>query len=214
MFLNELSDKIWATKNARFTAYRRMKRNRVSSNVALSLLSVQIIAINLLVFTDYFKIYSNSITIITIILSTFILVLSLLINQLQYESREKNYHNCGIDLDILNQKIKLRIEDEAPINLDENKDTLNEYSQILQKYSLNHTEFDHLWSTKMDRTWVNRCILYLRWYIFDMNTFYWFMSLLIPFASILIILYVSVYIKTGQVIEFQKIVVLFHCIKR
>lgn len=189
MFLEELSNKIWNTKNARFTAYRRMKRSRVSSTVTLALLSAQIIAINLLVFTNYFKKYSNRITIITIILSVFILVVSLLITQLQYDNREKNYHSCGIELDLLNQNLKLKMEESNNILLAEKKDLLNDYYIIIQKYNLNHTEFDHLWATKKNANKKDSFFLLLRWYILDMNTFYWSLSLLIPILSILIILF-------------------------
>ena len=74
MYLEKLSDKIWATKNARFTASRRMHRNKISSAAATSMLSASIIAINLLVFLpnkssdNKFSVY---VTLSTIILSVF-----------------------------------------------------------------------------------------------------------------------------------------------
>ena len=182
-FLENLSDKIWYTEKARFVASRRMKRNRVSSNVALSMISLQIIAINLLVFLPSIEQYSTRITILTIILSGFILVLSLLISLLQYERKEMNYHQCGLELDHLNQSIKLLESFDEPIDQKKRQEFLDEYARILAKYNQNHTTFDYLYACGK----MNKFFKFVRWYVFDVNTFYCILVLLIPILSLFLI---------------------------
>ena len=183
-FLKTFCDnKIWATKNARFTASRRMKRNKVSSNVAMSMLSFQIIAINLLTFLSSFKEYEQRITIITIILSGFTLVLSLLISLLQYEKRETNYHQCGIELDYLNQDIQLAMSREEPLSFKDKETYIQKYFNIIEKYNLNHTTFDYMYAA--DKYNVNE--RFLRWYVFDINTFYWALVIVVPLVSLFVI---------------------------
>ena len=88
-FLESLSDKVWNTKNARFTASRKMRRNKYASNIMTTLLSAYIIIINLLVYTDRFKAVNVQITILTIALSILILVVTLMINQVEYEKKRE-----------------------------------------------------------------------------------------------------------------------------
>ena len=199
MYLQKLSDKVWATKNARFCASRRMWRNRKSSTVAVALLSASIIAVNMLVFFDSFKVCSVVITVVTVILSTFSLVMSLLIAMLRYEYREDNYHQCGIELENLNQRIKLRIveltrrnENDGDVESpeDENEKFLREYTDIQKKYNQNHTEFDYKYSELMNGTnHKHKCCLqvlyWLRWNILDVYMLYWLIAL-VPVAALIL----------------------------
>ena len=213
MYLNELSDKIWATKNARFTASRRMHRNKISSVAAVSMLSASIIAINLFAFlpnkncnTDF----STYITLFTIVLSVFALVISTLINQLDYANRENNFHKCGIDLDILNQQIKIYIT-ESQIKTDIEKETNNkillEYKSILTQYNLNHTPFDDQYSKYLverekhvliwkeclsckNLIYYLRSIKYfVRWNIWDIYLLYWLIAIM-PIVGIVYYLFI------------------------
>lgn len=190
MYLKELSNKIWKTKNARFIASKRMKRSRNSSTVSVALLSSSIIAVNMLAFLNISEIDKNIITIVTVVLSTFALVMSLLISHLRYEYREDNYHQCGIELDHLNQRIAIRINELcAGNNVDEiespNEDNfkyLDDYNAILSKYHLNHTEFDYNYSlikAESDKDYDLLQLIYywLRWNIFDVNTLYWILAI-------------------------------------
>ena len=190
MYLKELSNKIWKTKNARFIASKRMKRSRNSSTVSVALLSSSIIAVNMLAFLNISEIDKNIITIVTVVLSTFALVMSLLISHLRYEYREDNYHQCGIELDHLNQRLAIRINELcAGNNVDEiespNEDNLkylDDYNAILSKYNLNHTEFDYNYSliiAESDKDYDLLQLIYywLRWNIFDVNTLYWILAI-------------------------------------
>lgn len=190
--LESLSDKIWLTKQARFCAYRRMKRSRVSSTMATTLLPVDVLAINLIAFLPSQqcpKIQTN-ITVLTIILSVFILAMSLLVYLLDYSSREKNYHNCGVDLTNLNDKLRFEIKSMTSDKPEQQVKCINEqyladYQIIISKYNLNHSEFDYIYtslqnkesdikSNRVKKFWYK----YLRWYIFDVNTLYLLLSIL------------------------------------
>ena len=150
MFLQELSDKIWATKGARFEASKRMRRNRIASNAAMFLLSASIIAINLLAFLPKFQSnndYITCITLFTVVLSIFCLVIKAIINSLNYSNREEQHHKCGLELDRLNSQIKLFIEKNKLTNDEEQcKNFIEEYNRILSNYQLNHTHFDWIYN--------------------------------------------------------------------
>lgn len=192
MYLKRLSDKIWLTRNARFNAAKRMKRNHISSTASVALLSASVIAVNLLAFIDgTCKSDKTLITIASVILSTFALVMSLLIALLRYESREDNYHQCGMELENLNQKICIRIEELTlnganPDNIvspkEDNLKYQGDYVSILRKYNLNHTMFDYEYGGLSDtsKSPSSRTIwwLRLRMYIFDVYILYWLIALL------------------------------------
>lgn len=202
MYLKELSDKIWTTKNARFLAAKRMNRRRVSSTVSVALLSASIIAVNLLAFLDTDSDQKTMITIVTVVLSVFALVMSLLITLLRYEFRENNYHQCGIDLDHLNQNLKIRIDelakgqhnsDEIQSPKEDNTKFLKEYFDILKKYSLNHSELDYLYaSIKAEEDKSQKCFrrfwLWFRWNVLDVNIIYWLVALVPIFIVIMVLL--------------------------
>ena len=201
MYLKRLSDKIWLTRNARFTASRRMKRSRIASTAAVALLSASVIGINLLAYLpnvgDDIK---NIITIGTIILSTFVLVLSLLITMLRYEWREDNYHRCAMELEHLNQQILIRIDElnagnrpqeEIVSPRADNERFLEEYTGITEKYNLNHTTFDYRYGRLSDSNLRVPCSteisLQLRYHVFDVYLLYWLVSI----ASLVPIVYLA-----------------------
>ena len=200
MYLQRLSDKIWLTRNARFNAAMRMKRNHISSTAAVALLSASVIAVNLLAFissvTEDQKIL---ITIASVVLSTFALVMSLLIALLRYQWREDNYHQCGMELEDLNQHVQIRIDeltsnvinkDEIVSSKEDNMRYQEVYTNILKNYSLNHTTFDYKYGSlyddsrqidKIDKFW-----LYLRKNLFDVYLLYWVIAI-IPIVVIIIL---------------------------
>lgn len=205
-FLESLSNKIWATKNARFTAYKRMKRCNVSSVVATAMASADIILVNLLCYMkkgDSPLLNVENTTALSIMLSVLVLVLSLIVTLLNYSGKRDTYHNCGIELDGLNQRIKLREEDSKPITTEEEYDLLDEYGEVLQKYCLNHTTFDYEYALFLDernkRSRVDnesdsfnrsrselwkQVKMWIRWNIFDVNFLYWLIAI-VPLLAIL-----------------------------
>ena len=191
MYLKRLSDKIWLTRNARFNAAKRMKRNHISSTAAVALLSASVIAVNLLAFLDGVSESNKTlITIASVVLSTFALVMSLLVALLRYEWREDNYHQCGLELENLNQRICIRIDeltanafnkDDVASSSDENLEYQKAYASILKQYNLNHTKFDYdygrLSDTSKQLSCLESIILNLRMYIFDVYMLYWLIAI-------------------------------------
>ena len=193
MYLNELSEKVWMTKNARFCAAKRMCRNRISSTASVSLLSASVIAINMLAFLNIGTREKTIITIVTVILSTFALVMSLLISILRYEYRENNYHQCGLDLEHLNQQLKIKILELSSQGMEsseeDNKKYLEDYDAILRKYNLNHTDFDFQYSKFKaidirEKSLLKNICYWIKWNFLDVSMLYW----LIAFIPIIVII--------------------------
>lgn len=183
-YLKDFSDVVYKTMTARFTAYRRMKRNRNASKVAESFFSASIIAISLIALQNHEERLSDLISIVTIILSTFLLVMSLLFSGLDYEKRMDNYHDCGNELDKLYRDMKLILSYGEEFSSDEMKakteDFQSKYFEILHKYNLNHTSFDYEYTTVMldeQKDFVGRLVMKFRYYVWDMYFLYWVIAL-------------------------------------
>lgn len=178
--LESLGNTIYKTMSARFTASRRMKRSRDASKVCEAMFSASIIAISLIALQIQTINFANMISAFTIILSTFLLVLSLLFSSLNYDKRMENYHACGNELNRLYRLIK---HDVSVLSKEEQEkkeiDYINKYEEILSKYNLNQTSFDYqyamLGSTEIHPLkWLwFQC----RYYIFDVYLLYWIIAI-------------------------------------
>ncbi len=170
MYLEEFSNTVYKTMCARFTAFRRVKRNRDASKVAETLFSASIIGISLIALMSNNLEVSKNISVFTIILSTFLLSLSLLLSGLSYDKRMDNYHACGNELSRLyrnmHHDVKTLTEEEQKRK---ESDYIDQYFNILNKYNQNHTSFDYeyaislLSDTSMGN--VSRLWLKIRYYI-------------------------------------------------
>ena len=189
-YLDEFSTTVYKTMSARFTAYHCMKRNRDASKVAEALSSVSIIGISLIALQSKNIALSNQISVFTIILSTFLLVLSLLFSGLDYDKRKDNYHSCGNALNRLYRQIHhdAKILPEAEQQEKEQK-YIKEYEDILDKYNLNHTSFDYKYSVAIlddsDTLPITWLWLHIRYYIIDVYILYWLIAIL-PILTIAI----------------------------
>lgn len=179
--LNSFGDTVYKTMSARFTASRRMKRSRDASKVCESMFSASIIAISLIALKmNPGKDVANMISVFTIILSTFLLVLSLLFSGLNYDKRMENYHACGNELNRLYRLIKHDVNVLTKEEQDKKEiDYINKYEEILIKYNLNQTYFDYQYAmlepTKIHPLkWV---WFQLRYYIFDIYMLYWIIAI-------------------------------------
>ena len=182
MYLEEFSNIVYKTMCARFTAFRRVKRNRDASKVAETLFSVSIIGISLIALMGNNLEMSKNISVFTIILSTFMLSLSLLLSGLSYDKRMDNYHACGNELSRLyrnmHHDVKTLTEEEQKRK---ESDYIDQYFNILNKYNQNHTSFDYeyaislLSDTSMGN--VSRIWLKIRYYILDMYVVYWLIAI-------------------------------------
>lgn len=167
---------------ARFTAFRRVKRNRDASKVAETLFSASIIGISLIALMSNNLEVSKNISVFTIILSTFLLSLSLLLSGLNYDKRMDNYHACGNELNRLYRNMH---HDVKTLKEEEQKrkesDYIDQYFNILNKYNQNHTSFDYEYAMSLfsDSTMgiVSRLWLKIRYYILDMYLVYWLIAI-------------------------------------
>lgn len=190
MYLTELSNTVYKTMSARFTAYRRMKRNRDASKVAEAMMSASIIGISLIALQcQGIAIQMN---VGTIILSTFLLVLSLLFQGLGYEKRMENYHSCGNEL---NRLYRLMEHDTKVLSEEEQKakelEYLKRYEDILVNYNLNHTSFDYSYSLAQINEKVGFRV-WLRYYVFDVYMLYWLIAI-VP------VIWIAWYFITSQI---------------
>lgn len=182
MYLEEFSNTVYKTMCARFTAFRRVKRNRDASKVAETLFSASIIGISLIALMSNKLEVSRNISVFTIILSTFLLSLSLLLSGLSYDKRMDNYHACGNELNRLyrnmHHDVKTLTEEEQKRK---ESDYIDQYFNILNKYNQNHTSFDYEYAMSLfsDSTMgiVSRLWLKIRYYILDMYLVYWLIAI-------------------------------------
>jgi len=166
---------------------------------SVALLSASVIAVNLLAFVEGVdNSYKSLVTIISVVLSTFALVMSLLVTLLRYEWRENNYHNCAMELENLNQKIQIFIEDKKSDSNNSNEDSCSKednssfqklYADILSRYNLNHTMFDYDYGSLSDSSreisWMCKLWLSMRMYLFDVYIIYWGIAI-IPMLIIIL----------------------------
>lgn len=150
--LKALYERVMKTRNARFEASRRMARCDRFSNGCIAFLSLEIIAINIFQMVSNTSINSltstNFVGASTVILSVFVLVLSLIVNQAQYSVKNHIYTQCALTLDALAYDINrtLKIEqtiDDKLVGCFEKK-----YMSICIESNLNHEECDHQWATR------------------------------------------------------------------
>ena len=105
----KLQKKIWITKGARFNAHQRLQNRHNWSIASISFLSAYVIAISLLAFIPPISLSAKQNTIVSfsaIVLSLFILVLSLLESSKSYESKGREFHECGRQLSRVLDKLR------------------------------------------------------------------------------------------------------------
>ncbi|MBE9577416.1 SLATT domain-containing protein [Flavobacterium proteolyticum] len=147
-FLEELSYKIWSTKGARFQADKRLTVISKMSNISFSILSAYLIIAGLIAVYNLNKNDENLnlINYLITALSIIQLVLAQYENSQDYKLKAKNFHDCGLELSVLYNK--LRIFKTLKTNPNENeiynfcKELSEEYQVILAKYE-NHHPIDY-----------------------------------------------------------------------
>lgn len=211
----KFSNRVYITECARFEGYRRMKRRKLSSTVSLAILSLSIIVFNILQLCDGYEAFNQSITAVTIMLSVLVLVLSLLVSYLNYSEKEMKYYNCAIKLSALCDEIDLVLSDDKKTFATNQylRVLKDRYQRIIGECGINHISIDHKRAelridkknakrreTNNDNTskdekgkpnsypsWKKRASVWIEWNIFDVNSLYWILAILIPITAALII---------------------------
>ncbi|RYH72143.1 SLATT domain-containing protein [Flavobacteriaceae bacterium 144Ye] len=141
---DELYDKMWKTKGARFNAYERLRRKHQLSTYATSFVSAYLIVINLLTpfnFHTDLGIEPNTISFITVALSVVLLAFVILENTAEYNLKGDAFHNCSKEIGRLFNRLHSLIEQTNP-DEDEIERIANDYADILDKYD-NHSPIDY-----------------------------------------------------------------------
>jgi len=146
-FLEELNYKIWSTKGARFEADKRLSIISKMSNISLSILSAYLIIAGLIsVYNLHSSIKLDLINYVVTALSIILLVLSQYENSQNYNLRAKDFHNCGLELATLYNKLRMFKTMNESSSEYEKRNFVNslseEYQRILSKYE-NHLSIDY-----------------------------------------------------------------------
>lgn len=142
--IKRLNKNIKETKGSRFVAAKRLEDIDTWSSLTINIFSIYIIVVNLLVLIESRSAFltEDFITFITVSFSILILVLSNIINAKNYKSKSTEYHNCGTQLSVLNDKLHFYINDLATPNIYDIKNISKDYNTIIQKSNLNHKSID------------------------------------------------------------------------
>jgi len=175
-------------RDSRFNSSKRIGRRHKWASIAIPLLSMYTIIINLLVFIPDFSEYNVGITIATIMMSIFVLVLSLLVNISKDENKIIQFFECGQQLSQFVDKIDLRTDGgRREMNDNDFNSFLGQYHKIIRSCKFNHDTIDRLWSE-----YENACcssdkssLTWLRWHVFDVYMLYALLLFLMPIALII-----------------------------
>lgn len=195
--LASLSRRCWKTSKARFEAARRMRRCCNASTLCVAMLSLEIIIINLLIFIPSLSLDGDLVTIITVCLSAFVLVLSLIIAQLKYDKREEEYHKCGMLLSALERRMTVFIASKKERSYETVLNFEKKYQEILRQSNLNHTKVDWEHAIIADKSihenlkhpcWYKLGLM-IRWHLLRSDSIYHLLTVLGAVAIILVALY-------------------------
>ncbi|WP_108866333.1 SLATT domain-containing protein [Aquimarina aquimarini] len=145
-FLEELNHKIWCTKGARFYADQRFKKKSKLSNISLSFLSAYLIITSLIsVYNINQNTNDNIISYLVTALSILLLVVSMYESNQDYKLRAHQYHNCGLELSEIYNKLrtfKTLKTKKTDIEIHDFSGRINSrYQEILNRYA-NHENID------------------------------------------------------------------------
>ena len=138
----ELRRRMGVTSGSRFNAARRLSAVDRSFNLVLSLVSVAIIALTVVQYIYEISNDSNRlIALFTIAASVALLVLTNLNTGNQNMVLSEQLHRCALEVNEVSRRL-----DAALLENDESisSQCAREYSEILQKYSVNHEKVDYI----------------------------------------------------------------------
>lgn len=148
-FVNNLDRKMWITRDCRYNSDRRLKKKNTLSLTAISFLSLYVLIIS--IFTtiedgNLSEATSKSLSIASIVISLFILILSLLETSKEYAIKAERLYNCANIINKLMSDLKIAkatIKDQKELEISVNKINHN-YHEIISGYEENHEELDYL----------------------------------------------------------------------
>jgi len=147
-YANELDMRMWKTKGSRYNAYRRYERKHWLSLASISILTLYVFGLTLADFCNTIKFTTNqqiSIPFISMVLSIFILILSLLEASKNYQIKSERLHNCAKDIANVYNELRKVMHTNMPDEDKSNRlnDITMRYDSIIQKYGENHSPIDY-----------------------------------------------------------------------
>lgn len=129
----ELYDRLWKTKSARFNAYHRLSKTQYLSSYATSFLSVYVIVLALFqpynIITDEKTL--NILNLIATCVSITLLVFVLMESSMQYNLKAEKFHDCAKKIGKLFKKFEFIKEDTSLNEVDKYK----KYEKVQKKYN-------------------------------------------------------------------------------
>lgn len=204
-YVNKVTKNIWTTIGSRFNASRRLNNKYKFSAISISILSVFGIGTpiiqNFIDSAQCAKI-NELYTLVSILLSIFILVLSLLEGSQNYQVKADKLHSNAVDISTVLKEISFltdyelkRCDSKGKQNdiIKQIKNYNKEYDDLIQRCSENHDPDDFLLfqaqnyqEFKKQWLWSKRILIWLR------IKYYWlYFALTIIIATIIVYLYIS-----------------------
>lgn len=149
-FAKELRTTIWRTMGARFNAVRRLRRrDRLSS---LSIAGFAVVAIALTILQKVYAISSGTMldhhfTALAILISLFVLIISLLEGASAYNLKADRLHQNALDLDALQKhlgQLLARAADGETLSSEALEEISQRYHQTIKQCPENHESIDDL----------------------------------------------------------------------
>lgn len=145
-FKSNLHRRIWCTKSSRFNAHNRLLRLGILESISIAFLSMYVIIANIIIFIPGLSIKQGRdvfITLFSIIVSIFILILSLLLTNRNYRVNAERFHSCAIELSKIYEYLDSDFELYGSINkIPDYKKYAQKYHNIISKYNINHSYLD------------------------------------------------------------------------
>lgn len=147
-YAEELDMRMWKTKGARYSAYRRYQQKHWFSLAAISLLTLYVFGLTLADFCHIIISTGNSknnIPFLSMLLSIAILILSLLEASKNYQIKSERLHNCAKEIAVVYNELRQLIcsDMESENKMKKLEEITRRYNNIIEKYAENHDPIDY-----------------------------------------------------------------------
>jgi hypothetical protein len=196
-YAKSLDDRIWITKGSRFNAARRLNNKYQFSITSISILSIYGISIPIIQgIVDYSECprINEIYTAVSIILSIFILVLSLLEGSKNYQVRAERLYNNAVTLSSLYRDFEYlkECESSAPEFPKKLHEISNKYEKLIRECPDNHEQEDYELFRVQHRkdfniSWIVGIYVRLKLMVMD----YWLYLFVLGIPPLVILLYSS-----------------------
>jgi hypothetical protein len=144
----DLLKRMWITRGARYNAYRRLKKKHEMSISAKAFLSSYVLIINSLRFVNFVQLRTDQLSYIsffTMVISVFILVLSLIDSSKDYKMNADKLYNSAIEIENLYNELKRIVGSAVSAGtMERSFNTIScAYGRILQVSQVNHDLIDY-----------------------------------------------------------------------